>query len=164
MDPLTLIGIAARIIGRAGSPATRLETVVDRLAEEGVRVSVWRRAAGGIALVAGLHSGEARVAAQAAMQGETSANAVVARVGGLAVGALTSRAKDAALLESLAGVLAPALHRLADAPVKAPARLLGRSKAIEGVQDQITRVAASEATVLLRGESGVGKELVARGI
>ena len=32
------------------------------------------------------------------------------------------------------------------------------------MQDQITRVAGSEATVLLRGESGVGKELVARGI
>lgn len=164
MDPLALIGTAARIIGRAGAPATRLETVVDRLAEEGVRVSAWRRAPGGVALVAGLHSGDARVAAQRAMQGESSPTAVVSRVGGLAVGALTSRAKDAHLLESLAGVFAPALHRLADAPTKAPARLLGRSKAIEGVQDQITRVAASEATALLRGESGVGKELVARAI
>ena len=117
-----------------------------------------------MALVAGLHSGDARIAAQEAMQGELSPTAVVARVGGLAVGALTSRPNDAPLLEALAGVLAPALHRLADAPAKTPARLLGRSKAIEGVQDQITRVAASEATVLLRGESGVGKELVARGI
>ena len=164
MDPLALIGTAARIVGRAGSPATRLETVVDRLAEDGVRVSVWRRAPGGVALVAGLHSGDARVAAQGAMQGEVSPTAVVARIGGLAVGALTSRSKDALLLEALAGIFAPVLHRLADAPAKATPRLLGRSNAMEGVQDHITRVAGSEATVLLRGESGVGKELVARGI
>jgi DNA-binding NtrC family response regulator len=42
--------------------------------------------------------------------------------------------------------------------------LLGRSPAMQPVFDQITAVAASEATVLLVGESGTGKELAARAI
>ncbi len=42
--------------------------------------------------------------------------------------------------------------------------LVGRSTAMQGVRNAISRVAATEATVLIRGESGVGKELVARAI
>lgn len=42
--------------------------------------------------------------------------------------------------------------------------LLGRSKAMQAVFEQIRAVADSEATVLLLGESGTGKELVARAI
>ena len=42
--------------------------------------------------------------------------------------------------------------------------LLGRSRAMQSVFDQIAAVAGSEATVLLMGESGTGKELVARAI
>jgi DNA-binding NtrC family response regulator len=42
--------------------------------------------------------------------------------------------------------------------------LLGRSKAMQAVFDQIRAVAGSEAAVLLLGESGTGKELVARAI
>ncbi|GIW96081.1 MAG: sigma-54-dependent Fis family transcriptional regulator [Pirellulaceae bacterium] len=42
--------------------------------------------------------------------------------------------------------------------------LVGRSPAILKVQQQIARVAGTKATVLIRGESGVGKELVARAI
>lgn len=40
-------------------------------------------------------------------------------------------------------------------------RLVGRSDAIAAVIDQITLAAPTNATVLVRGESGVGKELVA---
>jgi Nif-specific regulatory protein len=43
-------------------------------------------------------------------------------------------------------------------------RMIGNSTAIKQVADQITRAAASNATVLIRGESGVGKELVARAV
>jgi len=42
--------------------------------------------------------------------------------------------------------------------------LLGRSKAMHGVFDQVRAVAQTETTVLILGESGTGKELVARAI
>jgi Nif-specific regulatory protein len=42
--------------------------------------------------------------------------------------------------------------------------LVGQSLAIEQIKEQIGRVAPANATVLVRGESGVGKELVARAI
>ena len=42
--------------------------------------------------------------------------------------------------------------------------LLGSSQAIQGVIDQIRRVAPFKSTVLISGESGTGKELVARAI
>ncbi|MCK5863384.1 MAG: nif-specific transcriptional activator NifA [Candidatus Hydrogenedentes bacterium] len=45
-----------------------------------------------------------------------------------------------------------------------PANMIGRSKAMQLVFDMIFQVAKSEATVLIRGESGVGKELVAQSI
>ncbi len=42
--------------------------------------------------------------------------------------------------------------------------MIGESKAMRVVFDQVRRVAESKATVLIQGESGVGKELVARAI
>jgi DNA-binding NtrC family response regulator len=42
--------------------------------------------------------------------------------------------------------------------------LLGRSRAMQPVYEQITRVADSDASILLLGESGSGKEVVARAI
>src|SRR5208282_3240460 len=42
--------------------------------------------------------------------------------------------------------------------------LIGASEAMRRVYDAITRVADSNSTVLIRGESGAGKELVARAI
>jgi DNA-binding NtrC family response regulator len=44
------------------------------------------------------------------------------------------------------------------------ASMVGESKAMREVYDQIKKVADSRATVLIRGESGTGKELVARAI
>ncbi|MFM9059715.1 MAG: sigma 54-interacting transcriptional regulator [Planctomycetaceae bacterium] len=43
-------------------------------------------------------------------------------------------------------------------------RMVGESPALQGIVGQVQRVAATKATVLIRGESGVGKELVARAI
>jgi DNA-binding NtrC family response regulator len=43
-------------------------------------------------------------------------------------------------------------------------RLVGASAGLEQVRRLVARVAASEATVLIRGETGTGKELVARAI
>jgi Nif-specific regulatory protein len=42
--------------------------------------------------------------------------------------------------------------------------MVGNSQAIKRVADEIGRAAASNATLLIRGESGVGKELVARAV
>jgi DNA-binding NtrC family response regulator len=45
-----------------------------------------------------------------------------------------------------------------------PPRMVGSSPALQGIVGQIVRVANTKATVLVRGESGSGKELVARAI
>jgi DNA-binding NtrC family response regulator len=42
--------------------------------------------------------------------------------------------------------------------------IVGDSPAMQGVMDQVRRVAQTEATVLIRGETGTGKELLARAI
>ncbi len=49
-----------------------------------------------------------------------------------------------------------------DAP--AAQAMVGRSRAMQAVYKEIGRVAATPATVLIRGETGTGKELVARAI
>jgi len=43
-------------------------------------------------------------------------------------------------------------------------QIIGKSHVIRQVANEIAQAASSNATVLIRGESGVGKELVARGI
>ncbi|OAI51343.1 ornithine decarboxylase [Planctomycetaceae bacterium SCGC AG-212-F19] len=48
--------------------------------------------------------------------------------------------------------------------LKVESELVGGSGAMKGIESQIGRVAATNATVLIRGESGAGKELVARAI
>ena len=45
-----------------------------------------------------------------------------------------------------------------------PANMIGHSSAMQNVFDLIIQVAKSDATVLIRGETGVGKELVAHAI
>src|SRR5208282_836415 len=42
--------------------------------------------------------------------------------------------------------------------------IIGRSKALQAVMENVRKVAASDATVLLLGDTGTGKELVARAI
>jgi Nif-specific regulatory protein len=48
--------------------------------------------------------------------------------------------------------------------LRVESELVGDSPAIEAIEAQIARVAGTNATVLIRGESGSGKELVARAI
>jgi two-component system response regulator AtoC len=71
--------------------------------------------------------------------------------------AALSRALDAARSRSRSAVALPAR------PI-AGAKLLGESPLLEAVRDKIARLAAGRATVLVRGETGTGKEVVARAI
>jgi transcriptional regulator with GAF, ATPase, and Fis domain len=48
--------------------------------------------------------------------------------------------------------------------LRVDSELVGESEPIRAVLEQVARVAPTHATVLVRGESGVGKELVARAI
>jgi DNA-binding NtrC family response regulator len=50
------------------------------------------------------------------------------------------------------------------APAAATGELLGDSSAMQALRGQIAQVGASEASVLILGENGVGKELVARAL
>ena len=50
------------------------------------------------------------------------------------------------------------------AQLRIDTELVGKSDAIQRVEEQVGRAAGTKATVLIRGESGVGKELVARAI
>lgn len=89
--------------------------------------------------------------------------------------------KDAALLEIVAGIAADAaaecieMHsaqqslldenrKLRDMLNENPGKLIGNSREIRQVFQQVRQVAPSDATVLIRGSSGTGKELLARAI
>jgi DNA-binding NtrC family response regulator len=48
--------------------------------------------------------------------------------------------------------------------LRVESELVGKSPAVRDIESQVGRVAGTNATVLIRGESGVGKELVARAI
>ncbi len=67
----------------------------------------------------------------------------------------------------LAGKVADLLERrpsLADGPPPAPGGLVGRAPAMRDLFRAMENVAPSDTTVLIQGETGTGKELVARGI
>ena len=96
-------------------------------------------------------------------------------------GETASLAQDVALLEIIAGIIAEAAavcreecaeratlvdenRKLRDMLSSNVGRLIGNAPAMRVVYEQIQQVAPSEATVLIRGGSGTGKELVARAI
>lgn len=58
----------------------------------------------------------------------------------------------------------PPCKSTTDAPARGDSPLLGDSRAMRALRDQIARVARSQAPVFIFGESGTGKELVARQI
>jgi two-component system response regulator HydG len=70
---------------------------------------------------------------------------------------------DLELLAALANMAAPALRPPAAPPAPAAAlqEMLGRSPALLRLKEEIARVAPAPATVLVTGDTGTGKELVA---
>jgi len=74
------------------------------------------------------------------------------------LGALVLEIERSRLQLARAGVATPRVRRDGAAP------LIGSTPIMQGLRSQIERVAATDFTVLLEGESGVGKELVARQI
>ena len=96
-------------------------------------------------------------------------------------GDTSSLARDLALLEIIANITAEAAavcreecaerealveenRKLRDMLCDNPGRLIGDCREMRAVYEQIRQVAPSKATVLIRGASGTGKELVARAI
>jgi transcriptional regulator with GAF, ATPase, and Fis domain len=55
-------------------------------------------------------------------------------------------------------------NRSLRAQLRLESELVGSSAPLEKIEQQVARVAETKATVLVRGESGVGKELVARAV
>jgi transcriptional regulator with GAF, ATPase, and Fis domain len=80
--------------------------------------------------------------------------------GALSTGRLIERLRDAEA--RLQGRCAYLQARLGQRP--AGEEMVGRSQAMEAIRRQIAAVAPSRTTVLVLGETGVGKELVARAI
>jgi Nif-specific regulatory protein len=80
-------------------------------------------------------------------------------------------ASDLQLLEIVATLLGPALRRRAGtrgssagAPVRQPANLIGRSRPMVDIYELMEQVAGGQTTVLLRGESGTGKGVIAKAL
>jgi two-component system NtrC family response regulator len=82
---------------------------------------------------------------------------------------LATAAHVGALVLELERTRARLAHAGGQAPVARPARdgaapLIGSTPAMQALRSSVERVAGTDFTVLLEGESGVGKELVARQI
>jgi Nif-specific regulatory protein len=83
----------------------------------------------------------------------------VADTVGVAILNLSQRERLAERLDVVRGENVELRERLGE-----QSEIIGSSRVVIKIKEQIARAAPSKATVLIRGESGVGKELVARAI
>jgi DNA-binding NtrC family response regulator/tetratricopeptide (TPR) repeat protein len=164
--------------------ATLCGRLRDRLLAAGVAWFVDDRGTAVLAIGAGSRVDSAIAERAIALDGvipphrldERLEGAAAVKYGGRTVGALVARwalgsrvdsAAAAALLSTAAAAAGPAVAALAaarSAPPTAPWELLGASAAADEVRRAIERAAAAPYPVLVEGESGSGKELVARAL
>jgi DNA-binding NtrC family response regulator len=145
LDPTRLIQALDAVVN-AGSHALDERSVQELL-----------RALGGRWLEVQVHG--APVAAVGTVGGdglESAAGGVVVRAGGLSHGA------GQAALDLLARFLATSASAAGAAALPVEGKLLGASAALSSVREQIARFAPLPLTVLILGEPGTGKEIVAR--
>jgi DNA-binding NtrC family response regulator len=156
----------------------------ERLVAAGVGWFVADRGAAVPVITAGSHIDGASALRAMALQGvilphridERLEGAAAVKYGGRTVGALVARwalgsrvdpTVAGVLLSTTAAAAGPAVAAVAaarSAPPAAPWELLGASAAAEEVRRAIERAAAAPYPVLVEGESGSGKELVARAL
>lgn len=105
-----------------------------------------------------LHT-EARSRPQAAVADDLEFVMAVSDAAGVALENLAARETLSSKLASTATENERLRQRL-----RAESQIVGGSAVLQGILGQIVRVATTKATVLVRGESGVGKELVAGAI
>src|SRR4051812_3140888 len=186
LSAATLVRIAHDEEDEAGAVARLLETLARRL--HATRIDIWSADAGPASIVqsagTGLSSTIGGRVIDAGLQidpGGADATCQLGlpiRLGSRLVAAIVARwpadrvpPPDAAdLLELVAAIAAPRLDTLlhrarteSEAATLIP-ELIGVSRAIGDVRHAVARAAAAPFGVLVEGESGVGKELIARAV
>lgn len=122
---------------------------------------------GGLQLVSQLHSGEPRLPVIMLTRHGTSETAIEAIKNG-AYDYLTKPADHDELLQILSNAVRSA--RMMSTPVEIgqiyPEQdtIIGRGRAMTEIYKELGRIASKPVTVLIRGETGTGKELIARAI
>jgi two-component system response regulator AtoC len=130
---------------------------------------LWERSPCDVCLIdAGLPAVE-RLLASLTMRSPATATVLVRSAGGGSVPAAAVDAvvgpcpSDADLIAAMAAAQTAATERMAR-PRMATGGPLGRDPAVRAAFDTAARIAATDATVLVTGESGTGKSLLARAI
>ena len=170
-EPAVLTEVCRRIRGRLKGAATGVAVSSGSgyivLSSDGGRIDVTvaqRAASAGITIAP--HRCDDRVEAAAPIRyGGATIGVLVAR---WTLGTLHDLTPAASLLTTTAAAIAPivsaAVARSQRVPVTIMAELLGASNAMADVRRGVERAAPAPFAVLIEGESGSGKELVARAI